>query len=90
MRRDINWKTKRDDGTRYDVRVTWFSSSFKIQFREQGSERWEYDRKPTRQDLEDLRDAIARRYQRREASLKVMEEAERLLKEAPPDEVGEE
>jgi hypothetical protein len=89
MRRDINWKTKRDDGSRYEVRVTWFAGALKIQFREHGSEKWEYDRKPTRQDLEDLRDAIARRYQRREASLKVMEAAEKMFKEAPPEEPRE-
>ena len=34
MRRDINWITKRDDGSRYDVRVTWFSGHFKFQYRE--------------------------------------------------------
>ncbi len=85
MRRDINWKTKRPDGTRYTVRVTWFSATFKIQFKDEGSERWDYDRKPTRRDLEDLLDAVQRRYQRREASIKVLEEAQRLFAAAPPE-----
>ncbi len=90
MRRDINWKTKRDDGTSYEVRVTWFSGSFKLQFKEKGAQRWDYDRKPSREDLETFFDAIARRYQRREATLKEMEVAQRMLDEAPPAETTEE
>ena len=61
MRRDINWTTKRDDGSRYDVRVTWFSGQFKFQFKERGEPRWDYDRKPAREDLTVFLDAIERR-----------------------------
>jgi len=90
MRRDINWTTKRDDGSRYDVRVTWFSGKFKIQFKERGAERWEYDRTPTPEDWATFLDAIERRYQRRQATLKELEEARRMVKEAgvenPPPE----
>ena len=82
MRRDINWTTKRDDGSRYDVRVTWFSGTFKLQFKEEDSDRWEYDRKPTPEDWEMFLDAIARRYQRRQATYKELEEAKRMVKEA--------
>lgn len=83
MRRDINWTTKREDGSRYDVRVTWFSGRFKLQFREKGG-LWEYDRPPTREDLETFFDAISRRYHRRQATLKEFEQAQRMLDEAPP------
>lgn len=86
MRRDINWKTKRDDGSSYEIRVTWFSGAFKIQFKEKGADRWDYDRKPSREDLEIFFDAIQRRYQRREATLKEMQVAQRMLDEAPPAE----
>ncbi len=51
MRRDINWTTRRDDGSKYDVRVTWFSGKFKFQFKERGAARWDYDRQPSRLDL---------------------------------------
>jgi len=84
MRRDINWTTKRDDGSRYDVRVTWFSGQFKFQFKERGESRWDYDRKPTREDLETFLDAIERRYTRRQATFKELEEAQRMMLEAPP------
>ena len=83
MRRDINWKTKREDGSVYFVRVTWFSGRFKLQFKEGKTGAWEYDRVPTREDLETFVDAIARRYQRREATLRELEEAQRMLAEAP-------
>lgn len=79
MRRDINWKTKRDDGSAYEVRVHWFSGKFKLQFREKGTDYWDYDRPPTREDLEELLDNVNRRYRRRTATLKELEEAQRML-----------
>jgi hypothetical protein len=89
MRRDINWTTKRDDGSRYEVRVTWFSGRFKFQFQERGESRWNYDRKPAREDLATFLDTIERRYRRRQATLKELEEAQRLMAEAPPAESGD-
>jgi len=83
MRRDINWVTKRDDGSRYDVRVTWFSGSYKFQFKEKGATRWDYDRKPSPGDWETFLDAIERRYTRKQATYKELEEARRLVAEAP-------
>ena len=78
MRRDINWTTKRDDGSRYDVRITWFSGRFKFQFRERGDERWDYDRAPSPEDWATFLDAIERRYQRKQATFKELEEARRI------------
>lgn len=89
MRRDINWITKRDDGSRYDVRVTWFSGSYKFQFKEKGATRWDYDRKPSRDDMEIFLDAIERRYQRRTATLIELEEARRLVAAMSPDSPGD-
>ncbi len=85
MRRDINWTTRRDDGSRYEVRVTWFSGTFKIQFKERGADRWEYDRKPSREDWETFLDAIERRYQRKTATLKEMQEAQRMFEAGMAD-----
>ncbi len=81
MRRDINWIHKRDDGSRYEVRVTWFSGTYKFQFKEKGETRWDYDRKPSPEDWETFLDAIERRYQRKTATLKDFEEAQRMVKE---------
>ena len=82
--RDINWKVKRDDGSVYFVRVHWFGAQFKFQFKEKDDETWDYNRPPTREDLESFLSTIQRRYQRREATHKQLLEAERLLKEAFP------
>ena len=84
MRRDINWITKREDGSRYDVRVTWFSGTFKLQFKEKGADRWEYDRKPSREDWETFLYAIERRYTRKQATYKELEEAKRMVAAALP------
>ena len=84
MRRDINWTTKRDDGSRYDVRVTWFSGSYKFQFQERGATKWDYDRTPSPEDLETFLDAIDRRYHRKQATLKEFEEAQRVVAKAAP------
>ncbi len=89
MRRDINWTVKRDDGTKYDVRVTWFSKAFKFQFKERGVDRWDYDRKPSREDLETFLETIDRRYHRKQATLLEFEEAQRLMAAAPPAEIEE-
>ena len=89
MRRDINWWTKRDDGTKYEVRVTWFSNAFKFQFKEKGAAKWDYDRKPSREDVETFFDAIERRYHRKTATLKEFEEAQKIMAAAPPAETPE-
>jgi hypothetical protein len=86
MRRDINWTVKRDDGSRYEVRVHWFSKQFKFQFRERGTDRWDYERQPSREDLETFLDTIDRRYHRKQATLLEFEAAQRLWAAAPPAE----
>jgi hypothetical protein len=86
MRRDINWTTRRDDGSKYDVRVTWFSGKFKFQFKDRGAAKWDYDRPPSRDDLETFLDAIDRRYHRKQATLVEFEEAQRLVAAAPLEE----
>jgi hypothetical protein len=81
--RDINWRAVRPDGTRYEVRVHWFGKAFRFQFRERGVQEWDFSASPTRQDLQALLDTIQRRYQRRQATIQQLEEAQRLLAECP-------
>jgi hypothetical protein len=81
MRREIEFKMKRDDGIAYEVRVSPFSGMFKFQFKEKGAEGWDYDRKPEREELVELLDIIKRRYARRRSSLKDIETVERMIKE---------
>jgi hypothetical protein len=81
MRREIEFNMKRDDGSKYEVRVSPFSGKFKFQFKEKGAEGWDYDRQPGREDLEELLEIIKRRYARRRSSTKDIETVEKMLKE---------
>jgi len=81
VRREIEFKIKREDGTVYDVRVSPFSGKFKFQFKDKGVEFWDYDRKPDRTDLETLVDTIERRYARRRSSLKDVEAVRKMLQD---------
>jgi hypothetical protein len=84
MRRDINWVGEHEDGSRYDVRVTFFSGKFKFQFKERGETKWDYERLPSADDWATFIDAIERRYTRRQATHKELEEARRMMAEALP------
>ena len=85
MRREIEFKIKRDDGTSYEVRVSPFGSKFKFQFKEKGAGQWEYDRLPSREDLAALLDTIERRYARRRSAIKDVQAAEKLLQDFDRD-----
>jgi hypothetical protein len=83
MRRDLEWKTKRDGGTFYEVRVSFFGAKYKFQYRESADPLWDYNRVPSREDLEMLLTLVQRRYQRRRgATEREVNEAKRLIAEA--------
>lgn len=82
MRRDMEWKTERDDGTRYEVRVSCFAKKYRFQFKAQDSEGWDYRREPSLADLERLCETVRRRRQRRQASDEDLARAERMLARA--------
>ncbi|MCS7063560.1 MAG: hypothetical protein NZM04_05880 [Methylacidiphilales bacterium] len=63
MRRDINWHQTTTSGT-YAVRVTFFGGKFKFQFKDEGSDRWDYDREPSLEDIEQLVETLERYYPR--------------------------
>ena len=81
MRREVEFKMKRDDGSKYEVRVSPFAGMFRFQFKEQGAVEWDYERRPERVDMEELLDIIKRRYARRRSSMKDIETVERMLKD---------
>jgi hypothetical protein len=82
VRRDLNWKAKREDGTSYDVRVIFFSKEFKFQFRDKGEEKWDHKRKPSLADVETFTETIRRYYPRRVATAAELVLAEKMLKDA--------
>lgn len=81
MRRDIEFKMKNEDGIRYEIRVKPFGGKFKFQFKEKGSDIWDYERKPSSEELEAFLDIIERRYQRRRSSYEDVQLAQQMLSE---------
>jgi hypothetical protein len=79
MRRDINWHEDSGDGIGYEVRVTFFSGKFKFQFKNDGSEQWDYEREPELVDVERLVEVMERYYPRGRATYKELMIARGLL-----------
>ncbi len=82
MRRNIEWKTRRDDGTSYEVRVSNFGGKYKFQFLETGTTAWDYKRPPSIEDLEKFCEAVRRRHPRQQVSNEELARAERMLADA--------
>ena len=81
MRREVEFKMRRDDGTKCEVRVNPFGGKFRFQFKEKGAEKWDYDRRPNLEELELFLDILIKRYHRRRSAHEDVVEAERLLSE---------
>jgi hypothetical protein len=80
MRRDMEWKVHREDGTRCLVRVSCFAKKYRFQFKDEGAENWDYAREPSLADLEMLCETVRRRRQRRQASEEDLARARELLR----------
>lgn len=72
---------KRDDGTKYAVRVSPFAGKFRFQFKEQDAAGWDYDRPPERVDIGALLAIIQRRHARRRSSDKDLAAVGKLWRE---------
>ena len=96
MRRDLNWTTKRPDGTKYEVRVIYFGKKFEFHFREKtgrmetvgksgrkdkGLDLWDHKTPPKREDLEELVAIMERYHPRHRATDEELREARRMLAE---------
>ncbi|HEY8966985.1 MAG TPA: hypothetical protein VIM58_11100 [Candidatus Methylacidiphilales bacterium] len=94
MRRDLNWTTKRADGSKYEVRVVYFGKKFEFQFREktgrtttvgksgrkeEGLNLWDHKRAPERADLEELVAIMERYHPRHRATDEELAESRRML-----------
>ncbi len=86
MRSQHIWKEKDADGRKREVRVTKFGGVWKFQAKFAEEERWTYYDRPLLADLQELRDVIFRKYQRRRASAEDLASVEKLLNENSFDE----
>ncbi|MCC7518948.1 MAG: hypothetical protein IT578_07165 [Verrucomicrobiae bacterium] len=82
MRREMEWKTRREDGRRCVVRVSCFAKQYRFRFKEEDAGVWDSSREPSLADLEILCETVRRRRQRRQASDEDLARAEELLRRA--------
>jgi hypothetical protein len=75
------WTSRDDEGRKREVRVTKFGGQWKFQAKFRGEDEWTYYEVPLLADLEELRDIIFRKYQRRRASAEDLASVEKMLRE---------
>ncbi len=65
MRNVHVWKTVTEDGEKREVRAERFAGKWRLQAKLKSEERWTYFDDPSIEDLEQLRDILWRKYQRK-------------------------
>lgn len=65
MRNVHVWKTVTEDGEKREVRAERFGGKWRFQAKLKSEERWTYFDHPSIEDLEQLRDILWRKYQRK-------------------------
>lgn len=79
MRNEHGWTQRTEDGEKRELRAVKTQGRWRIQSKLRSEERWTYHETPERADLEELRDILWRKYQRRRASHEDVLLADRML-----------
>jgi hypothetical protein len=75
------WTEKDQDGRKREVRATKFGGVWRLQSKSSGETEWTYYDSPPLQDLLNLKEIIARKYQRRRASVEDVVSVDKLIEE---------
>ncbi len=75
------WTEKDRDGKKREVRATKFGGMWRVQSKIVGETEWTYYDCPSLQDLLNLKEIIARKYQRRRASFEDVVSIDKLIEE---------
>ena len=78
-RKQINWRSTLDDGTRVEVRAVNFPKKWTLKYRPLDAEDWVYGWNAPLREWETLLDALQRRYQRQQATQKDLNEVKRII-----------
>ncbi len=78
------WTEKDRRGKRREVRATKFGRVWRFQSKIAGQTEWTYYDSPALQDLRSLKEVVARKYQRRRASIEDVASIDKLIEEADP------
>ena len=81
MRNEHGWTQRTEDGEKREVRAVKTQGRWRLQSKLKHEENWTYHDAPQRADLEELRDILWRKYQRRRASHEDVLLADRMLAE---------
>ncbi len=81
MRSQHIWTNRDEQGSKREVRATRFGGRWRLQAKAAGDLDWTYYDRPLLEDLLDLKDILARKYQRRRASSEDVASVEKLIAE---------
>ena len=79
MRNEHGWTQRTEGGEKREVRAVKTQGRWRLQSKLKSEEHWTYHDEPQRTDLEELRDILWRKYQRRRASHEDVLLADRML-----------
>lgn len=85
MRNEHGWTQRTEEGEKREVRAVKTQGRWRLQSKVRGEEDWTYHDRPERSDLEELRDILWRKYQRRRASHEDVLLADKMLAEIGAD-----
>jgi hypothetical protein len=75
------WTDRNQDGRKREVRATKFGGAWRLQAKTAGDLDWTYYDRPLLEDLLALKEILARKYQRRRASIEDLGSIEKLIQE---------
>jgi hypothetical protein len=81
MRSQHIWTEKDADGRKREVRVTKFGGVWRFQAKYADELEWTYYDRPLLEDLQELKEIVFRKYQRRRASAEDVASIEKLLQQ---------
>jgi hypothetical protein len=81
MRSQHIWTEKDGDGRKREVRVTKFGGVWRFQAKYADELEWTYYERPLLEDLQELKEVVFRKYQRRRASAEDVASIEKLLQQ---------
>jgi hypothetical protein len=81
MRSQHIWTQRDEHGSKREVRATRFGGTWRFQAKMAGDHDWTYYERPLLDDLLVLKEILARKYQRRRASIEDVGSVEKLIAE---------
>ena len=86
MRSQHVWISRDENGRKREVRVTKFGGAWRFQAKYREEKNWTYYDRPLTADLNELRDIIFRKYQRRRASAEDFAAVDKMWRDRSRDE----